>query len=187
MNNIEPTGSAVTLRGVQVPLESDVGREFVLACARNWETLLTDADLCERFGLTLEQWQASGTNKALVRAVQLEHERRVRRGLVAQELAAKEFTKAPRILGSIMEDAGANSRHRIDAAQALRQASLGTDSENKAQGQVFTINLNFGTNKITKEITLTPRPPEPEMFDGLPTPRETGLARATAAREGDDQ
>src|SRR6516165_9240002 len=101
-NNIEPTGGQVTLRGIAVPLESDVGREFVISCARNWEKLLTDADLCERFGLTLEQWQASGANKALVRAVQLEHERRVRRGITAQELAAREFTAAPKILGTIM-------------------------------------------------------------------------------------
>jgi hypothetical protein len=178
MNMIEANaGGTVCLRGIQVPLESDVGREFIIACARNWEQLLTDADLCERFGLSLEQWQASGNNRALVRAVQLEHERRVRKGLVAQELSAREFIQAPRILASIMETATNNPRHRIDAAQALRQASLGIDSENKAQGQVFTINLNFGTAKVHKEITLGPHSPEQETLtiDGLPTPRETGL------------
>src|SRR6516164_3280764 len=142
-NAIEPSGGTVVLRGIQVPLESDVGREFVVSCARNWETLLTDAELCERFGLSLEQWQASGTNKALVRAVQLEHERRVRRGLVAQELAAREFTAAPKILGTIMKDETNNSRHRIDAAQALRQASIGTNNESKAPMDHITINLNF--------------------------------------------
>ena len=156
MKAIELSGGHVTLRGVEVPLESDVGREFVVACARNWEQLLTDADLCERFGLSPEQWQASGNNKALVRAVQLEHERRVRRGLVAQALAAKEFTEAPRILGTIMKNENNNPRHRIDACNSLRQAAIGPDSENKAQGQVFTINLNFGTSKITKEIELKP-------------------------------
>jgi hypothetical protein len=159
----------VTLRGISVPLESDVGREFVVSCARNWEKLLTDAEICERFGLTSEQWQASGANKALVRAVQLEHERRVRRGILSQELAAKEFTAAPKILGTLMKDENNNPRHRIDAAQALRQASIDPASENKAQGQVFTINLNFGTNKITKEIEIKPRVPEKidwEMIDG---------------------
>jgi hypothetical protein len=161
MNAItDPAGGTVVLRGVEVPLQSDVGREFTIACARNWEQLLTDADLCERFGLTLEQWQASGANKVLVRAVQLEHERRVRRGAVAQELAAKEFTEAPRILGTIMKDENNNPRHRIDACNSLRQAAIGPDSENKAQGQVFTINLNFGTNKVTKEIELKSHAPE---------------------------
>ena len=168
-NAIEPSGGTVVLRGIQVPLESDVGREFVVSCARNWEQLLTDTEICERYGLTLEQYQASGTNKALVRAVQLEHERRVRRGLVAQELAAREFTAAPKILGTIMKNESNNPRHRIDAAQALRQASIDPASENKAQGQVFTINLNFGTNKITKEIEIKPHVPEKtdwEMNDG---------------------
>jgi hypothetical protein len=149
-------GGTVVLHGIQVPLESDVGREFVVSCARNWEQLLTDADLCDRFGLTLEQWQASGANKALVRAVQLEHERRVRRNLVAQELASKEYVSAPKILGTIMKTESNNPRHRIDAAQALGRAAIGADSENKAQGQVFTINLNFGANKVTKEIELKP-------------------------------
>jgi hypothetical protein len=71
----------------------------------------------------MEQYQTSGANKALVRAVQLEHERRVRRGLVAQELAAREFTAAPKILGTIMKDENNNPRHRIDAAQALGRAA----------------------------------------------------------------
>jgi hypothetical protein len=168
-NAIEPSGGTVVLRGIQVPLESDVGREFVVSCARNWETLLTDAELCERFGLSLEQWQASGANKALVRAVQLEHERRVRRGLVAQELAAREFTAAPGILGTIMKNENNNPRHRIDAAQALGRAAIDpATNENKA-GTTFTINLNFGTHKITKEIELNPRAPEKtdwELNDG---------------------
>jgi hypothetical protein len=154
--DITPSDGTVTLRGVDVPLQSEVGREYIIACARNWEELLSDNDLCERFGLTLEQYQASGANRPLVRAVQLEHERRVRRGLVAQELAAKEFLAAPRILGSIMENTTNNPRHRIDAAQALGRAAVDPASENKAQGQVFTINLNFGTNKITKEIEIKP-------------------------------
>jgi hypothetical protein len=169
ISNVKDDGGTVTLRGIDVPLESDVGREFVLACARNWETLLTDADLCERFGLSVEQWQASGDNKALVRAVQLEHERRIRRGLVAQELAAKEFTAAPGILGSIMKNENNNPRHRIDACNSLRQAAIGTDGENKAQSERFTINLNFGTNKITKEIAIKPSALEKtdwEMNDG---------------------
>jgi hypothetical protein len=158
MKAIEAASGHVTLRGIEVPLDSDVGREFVVACARNWEQLLTDTDLCERYGLTLEQWQASGANKPLVRAVQLEHERRVRRGVAAQEAAAREFFKAPGVLGGIMRDESNNPRHRIDAANSLRQAAVDPASEARAQGQVFSIHLNFGGgNKLTKEIELKPR------------------------------
>jgi hypothetical protein len=168
--DITPSDGHIRLRGIDVPLESDVGREFVLACARNTEQLITDADLCERFGLTLEQYQTSGANKALVRAVQLEHERRVRRGLVAQELAAREFTAAPKILGTIMKDENNNPRHRIDAAQALGRAAIDpATNENKAPMDHITINLNFGDNKIRKEIEIKPSTPETtdwELSDG---------------------
>jgi hypothetical protein len=154
--DITPSGGSIVLRGIQVPLESDVGREYVLACARNWEKLLTDADLCERFGLTLEQWQASGANKPLVKAVQLEHERRVRRGIAQQELAAREFMAAPAVLGGIMRNESNNPRHRIEAANSLRQTAIGPDSESKAQTEKFTISINFGTAKINKTIELKP-------------------------------
>jgi hypothetical protein len=147
---------SVILRGTPVPLDSDVGREFVTSCSRNWEQLLTDADLCDRFGLTLEQWKASGTNKPLVRAVQLEHERRIRNGSAAQEAAAKEFYRAPGVLGGIMRDESNNPRHRIDAANSLRQAAIDQASEAKAAMDKFTININFGTNKIAKQIELKP-------------------------------
>jgi hypothetical protein len=165
MKALETTGQ-VTLRGIEVPLDSDVGREFVVACARNWEQLLNDDDLCERYGLTLEQWRASGTNKPLVRAVQLEHERRVRRGVTAQELAAKEFTEASKILGTIMRDEGSNARHRIDACNSLRQAAVDPASEARAQGQVFSIHIDFGTGaKIQKEIELKPHTADRENWE----------------------
>jgi hypothetical protein len=153
---IKIADGTVTLRGAPIAIDSDIGREFVISCSRNWEKLLSDADLCDRFGLTLDQWRASGSNKALVRAVQLEHERRIRNGSAAQEAAAREFFKAPGVLGGIMRDESNNPRHRIDAANSLRQAAVDPASEARAQGQVFSININFGTNKITKEIELSP-------------------------------
>jgi hypothetical protein len=89
---------------------------------------------------------------------------------VAQELAAREFTAAPKILGTIMKNESNNPRHRIDAAQALGRAAVDPASENKAERQVFTINLNFGGgNKINKEIELKPHAPEKtdwELNDG---------------------
>jgi hypothetical protein len=134
-----------------------VGREFVVSCSRNWERLITDDDLCERFGLTLEQWRQSGANKALKRAVQLEHERRIRSGVAAQEAAAQEFFKAPGVLGGIMRDESNNPRHRIDAANSLRQAAIGADDKEKAATEKFSITLNFGTCKLAKEIELKPQ------------------------------
>jgi hypothetical protein len=61
-----------------------------------------------------------------------------------------------------MRDQTNNPRHRIDAAKALRQASIDPASEAKAQTQTFSINLHFGTNKVRKEIELKPVAPLPE-------------------------
>jgi hypothetical protein len=146
----------VVLRGVPVLLDSDVGRTFVVDCSRNWEKLLPDDQICERYGLTIGEWKASGNNKLLVRAVQLEHERRIRNGSAAQEAAAREFFKAPGVLGGIMRDESNNPRHRIDAANSLRQAAIGPDDKEKAAAERFVISINFSTNKITKEVEMKP-------------------------------
>jgi hypothetical protein len=60
---------------------------------------------------------ATRNNKALTRAVQAEHERRIRNGTAAQEAAAKEFANAPTILGNILRDNQASPKHRIEAAR----------------------------------------------------------------------
>jgi hypothetical protein len=68
-----------------------------------------------------------------------------------------------------MRDEGSNARHRIDAANSLRQAAIDQSSEAKAAMDKFTININFGTNKIAKQIELKPRTPEKtdwELNDG---------------------
>ena len=59
----------VVLRGVKVALTSDIGRAYTTDCARNWEKILPNNAICERYGLSADEWQSMGQNKQLVQAV----------------------------------------------------------------------------------------------------------------------
>jgi hypothetical protein len=119
----------VVLRGVSVPLASNVAAVFISDVARNSEGILSGGQIREKYGLTIEAWRQLVENKAFVQAVTAERERRVRSGTAAQEAAAKLFADAPAILGSIMNNEYASPRHRVDAIRELRQTAIGTGPE----------------------------------------------------------
>jgi hypothetical protein len=154
----------VTLRGVRVVLTSDIGRAYVTDCARNWEKILPNSVICEKWDLSIESWQAMGQNKQLVQAVRAEHERRIRNGTCAQETAAREFASAPTTLGAILRDPDANARHKIEAHRELRATANGTGSEG-ATGDTdrYVITINLGTSPDDKVVidagNIKPRAP----------------------------
>src|SRR5262249_49534897 len=146
MPNIEPKLDAeiVVLRGVAVPLESDIGRAFICDAARNSEGIFNDGQITEKYGLTLETWRQLVKNKALARAVHRERERRVRTGLAAQEAAAELFARAPAVLGDIMNNPYSSPRHKVEAIRELRQTAISNDSERTAKdAEQFIITINI--------------------------------------------
>ena len=152
----------VVLRGIPVPLTSDVGGAFISDCSRNRERLFSDQRLCEKYGLTMDAWAEIAQSKAVRLAVNAEHERRIRSGVAAQESAAKLFSEAPEVLGTILRDQHASPRHRIEAARELR-ATANTGAErtgNTSDSDRFIITINLGSDekiKINKRIApLTP-------------------------------
>jgi len=157
----DPSDEVVTLRGIPVPLTSDVGRAFISDAARNAEGLINDGQISEKYGLSIKAWrQLVKTHKALIQAVHREHERRVRSGLAAQESAAELFAKAPAVLGTILNNEDASPRHRIEAARELR-ATAGNSSERTAgANDRFVIHIDLGEDRkliIDKErAPLTP-------------------------------
>src|SRR5262249_1772093 len=129
LNITKSNDETVVLRGVSIPLASDVGGAFISDCSRNRERLLSDQRLCEKYGLTIDAWAKIAKNQALRLAVDTEHERRISNGDAAREAAAKFFTKAPEVLDTILQDQRANPRHRIEAAKELRAtANIGAES-----------------------------------------------------------
>src|SRR5262249_10196601 len=152
--------ASVILRGVSIPLASDVGGAFIADCSRNRERLVSDNQICEKYGLSLNAWAEIAQNKAVRHAVNAEHERRIRNGDAAKEAAAKLFAEAPEVLGIILHNEHASPRHRIEAARELRAtANTGAESTGNTSDR-FIITINLGadeTIKFNKRITpLTP-------------------------------
>ena len=139
----KPT-AVVTLRGVRVPLTSDVGGAFVTDCARNRERLFSDDQIREKYDIPETDWNEIIKNKPLRLAINSECERRMLNNDAAREAAAKEFTRAPEVLGSILRDNKASPRHRIEASRELRAtANVGADRPGDTPDRVV-VTINMG-------------------------------------------
>jgi hypothetical protein len=166
---LNPTPNAtVVLRGISIPLSSDVGGAFLSDCARNRERIFSDEQICEKYGIEPNAWAEIIQNKAVRLAVNAEHERRIRNGDAARESAAKLFAEAPTVLGKILNDERSSPRHRIEAAKELR-ATANTGAEktgDTADRVVITINLG-GDQKLVFDKQIAPLPPNEarESFD----------------------
>src|SRR5262245_51857244 len=121
--------TVVTLRGVSVPLTSDVGAAFVADLARNKERLLSDDRICEKYDITPNNWTAIAQSKAVRLAVNAEHERRTLNSTAAQESAAQIFMNSPTVMGEILNDKSASPRHRIEASKELRATARAGDEK----------------------------------------------------------
>jgi hypothetical protein len=154
---------SVRLRGVTVPLDSDVGQTFVADCCRHTEGLLSDNDLKTKWKLSEEDWVGLATNSLLLDAIKTERERRVFNGVAAREGAQRHFTKAFSVLRDILTDERVPPRHRIEAARELRQAAgNGPDAASMA-GERVVIQINLGTETLRFEETI--RSLEPSRSD----------------------
>jgi hypothetical protein len=156
----KPDNTSITLRGVRVPLASDVGGAFVSDASRNKERLLSDQRLIEKYGLSMDAWKEIATIPAFKLAVAAEFERRVYNGDAARESAAKIFSEAPTVLGEILNDKQASPKHRIDAAKELR-ATANTGAEKAGNdADRFIITINLGDDKLVFDKLRAPLTPE---------------------------
>jgi hypothetical protein len=155
----KPAPETVTLRGISVSLNSDVGGAFVTDCARNRERLFSDSQLQEKYDIAPTDWNDIIKNKPLRLAISRECERRMLNNDAAREAAAKQFTKAPEILGGILEDQRASPRHRIEAAKELRATARTGDEKPGIDSEHFVITINLGADeKIV--VDAGPLPPK---------------------------
>jgi hypothetical protein len=147
----DPISSTVTLRGLAVEIDSDVGQAFTTDCVRFVEGIITEAQLRTKYGLDDDGWRQLASHDALQRAVGATKERRIRSGQAAQEKAAYFFVSCPDVLDGIVNDAGAPARSRIEAIRELRQvATAGSGANTPAEDRErFTIRINFGTQRST--------------------------------------
>jgi hypothetical protein len=157
-------GSLLILRGVKVEVNSDIGHQFAIDCTRFVEGLVTEAQLRKKYALDDKEWQALADHEELQRAVGAQKERRIRSGEAAREKAAALFVEAPAVLGDIIKDNTASPRHRVDAIRELRACASGAEDATKADKERFVIRINFGSQKVHREIDLKPIKPEQESL-----------------------
>src|SRR5262245_55240892 len=152
--------TTVTLRGVSVPLNSDVGGALITDLARNKERLFSDAQIIEKYDISETAWTEITQSKAIRLAVNAEHERRMLNGIAAQESAAKIFTEeGPQTLASILRDQRASPRHRISAAQELRHTARSGDEKPGTDTDRVIVTINLG-NDEKLVVDSGPLPPK---------------------------
>src|SRR6516165_8925593 len=140
----KPAPETVTLRGVRVPLASDIGYAFLTDLCRNKERLFSDQQVCAKYEIEPANWTQITQSKAIRLAVNSEHERRMLNGTAAQEAAAKIFTESPEVMGSILRDNQANPRHRVEASKELRATARFDDEKPGADAERVVITINLG-------------------------------------------
>jgi hypothetical protein len=159
-------GDIVDLRGRSIPIEDD---EFIENLARFADGTLSEAAVKAKYRLSKEEWAALGTNDTLVELVEACKLRRIRSGKTKNERAQIEVVDAPPILGSIMRDANASPRHRVDAIKTLDTlAANGPESAPATDRFVITINLGADTLRFDKSIAINPNDVDPNEASAMP-------------------
>src|SRR5262249_43467318 len=154
-----PDDNSVALRGIRVPLNSDVGLAFVADCARNRERLFSDDQIREKYEIDDNAWTAITQNKALRLLINAECERRTFNNDAAREAAAKFFTQAPSVLNGILQDPKAPTRQRIEASKELRATARAGDERPGDTPDRVVISINLG-NDEKLVVDSGPLPPK---------------------------
>jgi hypothetical protein len=167
----------LTLRGIEVTLDSDIGRSFLVDAVRAAENLISDDELQEVYEVTTEYLQSLATNKFFARALRAERDRRVRSGTAAREAASKYFIKSPKILDEIQSDETANARHKIESIRELRQIAAPENASGPTQSDRFAITINIGDGglRYNKSIAIDPNDGEEPKLVERPKKRQPKL------------
>jgi hypothetical protein len=176
--SITPNGGHVTLRGHAVAVDSDVGRAFAVDCVRFIENLIDETQLRKKYALLNEEiWRQLETNEPLQLLVGKIREERLRDGTAQREKASLRWNSAIDVVDAIVQDPTASAKHRLDGARELRACATGTEDSKPDARERFTININFGTSKLSvvKDVT----PVKHDEDDDMPEPRVTGIVNYT--------
>jgi hypothetical protein len=151
--------------GFPIALDSDLGRQLVVDCARFQEGIVDEKAIRKKYRFDEAAWDALG-NDEFVRAVEEESLRRVRNGDCKREKAQQLVTKAPGVLGDILMDAGQSARHRIDSAKVLNDfAANGPQGAPAGDRFIISIVLNGDVERYDKSIEINPNDRDPHHPD----------------------
>jgi hypothetical protein len=185
-------GDIVDLSKRKLPTRDDF--EFVSDLARFRENLLDEKSIRKKYRLLAESdWESLGNDDELIRAVEAESVRRVRDGSCKRERAQALITKAPGILDSIMSDASANARHRIDSAKTLNDFASNGPGDTAPAADRFIIQINMGADTLTFNKSIKPDADDVDPNEvvintepfGYPDPLPPDMVAAITARKKD--
>jgi hypothetical protein len=159
---------------------------FVADCCRFFENLTTESAMRRKYAfITDQEWERLGDDQQLLAAVEAETTRRIRSGQSKREKAQLHVVAAPDILNSIMTNASASCKARIESAKVLD-----TFADNGPQAtpppEMFNIVINLtagGGERLEFSKPIRPDPPKTIEHDDDTPPI---LAMITANKRGDD-
>jgi hypothetical protein len=135
--------------------------DFIVTMCRYAEGTITENYIRKKYRFDDATWEKLGSDDLICERIEDERIRRERSGQAKRELAQKHVVKAPDILNSIMSDANANNRHRVDAIKTLDELAANAPQTvpAAAAAERFQIIINLGNDEVVKfDKTITPRP-----------------------------
>ena len=167
-----------------IAIDSDLGRQLVVDCARFREGLLEEKAIRKKYRFDEAAWEALG-NDEMVRAVEEESVRRIRDGSSKREKAQKLIVRAPDVLGKIMDDDSQSARHRIDSCKMLNDFAANGPAGVPAADR-FLIQINLGSDTLTFNKSIRPLEPGEIDPDDTDTTPMIAMITANAAKKGSD-
>jgi hypothetical protein len=181
-NEPEPVGS-VTLRGVTVPIDSDLGRLFVTDLARDADGIAID--LKQKWDLSDEAIVSLETNEPLIRALRAEVDRRRWMNISAREIAQANLPAAVRTMVHMTQDRLEASARKIDASKFIKDVASAGGAAGDAGRDPVQITIITSLNGPPRVIDI----PAPMPADEPPTLPPIVIGRASPegpARPADD-
>jgi hypothetical protein len=99
--------------------------QLIADLCRFSEGLLEEKYIRRKWKLDNAVWEQMGSDDRFVEKIDDERIRRMRDGSAKREAAQKHVTRAPAVAASIMDNIGANAKHRLEAAKVLDQFAGG--------------------------------------------------------------
>ena len=176
-------GEVVDLHGQPAQLEDDL--EFISDLARYAEGLFSEQDVKKKHHLSADTWERLGSNEVLIEKIEAEKVRRIRNGSTKREKAQQLVVQAPDVLDSIMLDASASPKHRIDAGKAL-DAFAANGPEAAPASDRFQITINLGSDVLHFDKSIAIDANDVDPFNDTDTTPQGLLAAIAANKRKDD-
>jgi hypothetical protein len=158
--------------------------------ARFSEGLTDESAIRKKYRLTESDWEKLGSDDSLVRAITDEKTRRIRDRSHMREKSQLLVTRAPDVLGKIMDDDSQSARHRIDSCKVLNDFASNGPENNAPDATRFVISINLTGNSDTPHILNFNKSIKPDATDSDPfhpddTPQEEWLPVITTSKSED--